>query len=333
MTSTDSATHVNGLRERLLSTLREVLPDAPRWTALDYPMHFNCGDAALHLGLEATARELGKPVVRVLDRVSFRPHLVADDSLVVIQAGGNFGGLYPTHHKLRMRVLEETRGREVVQLPQSVEYVDEAHREQLRRAVGEHGAFTLLVRDRRSHDIAVRDFDCPVHLVPDLAFALGPLARRPARVPRVVQARTDKEASSRTVAGETFDWLQAPATSPSALLLRLGRRVNAQQRRTASPLVSDLNRRVLHRLAQANLDRAVGLLSRGEQVVTDRLHGHVLSTLLGIPHVVVNDRFGKIQALYDTWTAADPTSAFAADWAGVEEAAASLPAGQPTQQR
>lgn len=329
----DAATHVNGLREQLLSTLREVLPDAPRWTALDYPMHFNCGDAALHLGLEAAAAHLQRPVVRVLDRVSFRPHLVDPGSLMVIQAGGNFGGLYPTHHKLRIRVLEQTRGRDLVQLPQSIEYVDEAHREELRRAVGEHGAFTLLVRDRRSHEIAVRDFDCPVHLVPDLAFALGPLPRRAAVVPRVVQARTDKEASLDTVAGETFDWLQAPATSRSALMLRLGKRVNAQQRRTASGALATVNRRVLHGLAQANLDRAVALLSRGEQVVTDRLHGHVLCTLLQIPHVVVNDKFGKIQALYDTWTAQDPTSAFAADWDGVEAALASLATPQPTQQR
>lgn len=306
-----------GLRRELLDTLRAVLPEAPSWTAVDYPMHLNCGDAALHLGLEAAAAEFGVPVVRVLDRDSYRAHHLRPESLVLLEAGGTFGGLYPTHHALRLRVLQETRGRPLVQLPQSIEYVDEAHREELRRAVGEHGSFTLLVRDRRSHALAVRDFDCPVHLVPDLAFALGQLSRPTPQVPLVVQARTDRESARSDRGVETFDWLQAPPRSASALMLRLARRVNAQQRRTGATALSRVNVAVSHRLAQANLDRAVALLGRGERVVTDRLHGHVLCTLLRIPHVAVNDKYGKVRALHDSWTVEDPISTFVESWDAV----------------
>ena len=44
------------------------------------------------------------------------------------------------------------------------------------------------------------------------------------------------------------------------------------------------------------------MLQSARVVVTDRLHGHVLSLLLDIPHVVIGDRNGKLRRFIDTWT-------------------------------
>jgi pyruvyl transferase EpsO len=37
-------------------------------------------------------------------------------------------------------------------------------------------------------------------------------------------------------------------------------------------------------------------------VITDRLHGHILCTLLGIPHVVLDNSYGKIQGFLESFT-------------------------------
>ena len=37
-------------------------------------------------------------------------------------------------------------------------------------------------------------------------------------------------------------------------------------------------------------------------VVTDRLHGHVLCTLLDIPHVLLDNADHKLSAYHNTWT-------------------------------
>lgn len=37
-------------------------------------------------------------------------------------------------------------------------------------------------------------------------------------------------------------------------------------------------------------------------MVTDRLHGHILSILLGLPHVVLGDRHGKVRRFREAWT-------------------------------
>ena len=44
------------------------------------------------------------------------------------------------------------------------------------------------------------------------------------------------------------------------------------------------------------------MLSKGRAVITDRLHAHILCVLLGIPHVVLDNSYGKVRSFYDTWT-------------------------------
>jgi pyruvyl transferase EpsO len=234
---------VRRLATRLLEVVGQVFPSGRPWTLVDYPMHYNCGDAALFLGAEALARGCGARVTQVLDRRSYSPRRLDPDTVAVIQAGGNWGGLYQTHHDLRLRVLED-RDRPVVQLPQSVEYATPEHRDQLRRAVAAHRDFTLLVRDQRSFDLATRDYDCPVVLVPDTVFALGPLRRDAATVDLVVQGRTDQESASNqraesfaTEHGATVtDWLETDEIRPR-VAFGVATRVNAIQRRLPLPPV------------------------------------------------------------------------------------------------
>jgi exopolysaccharide biosynthesis predicted pyruvyltransferase EpsI len=55
-------------------------------------------------------------------------------------------------------------------------------------------------------------------------------------------------------------------------------------------------------VSREHLRRGIELLSSAAVVVTDRLHAHVLSLLLGIPHVVTDNVSGKIRSFYETWT-------------------------------
>ena len=44
------------------------------------------------------------------------------------------------------------------------------------------------------------------------------------------------------------------------------------------------------------------MLSTGGLVVTDRLHAHILSLLLDIPHVLLDNSYGKVAGFADQWT-------------------------------
>ncbi|GAA4183154.1 polysaccharide pyruvyl transferase family protein [Gryllotalpicola kribbensis] len=311
------AATVAGLHEQALTQLSDVLQGVGHVDLVDFPDHLNCGDAAIWLGQLALLEANGATVCSATSRRSFHLDALAPASTVVIQGGGNFGGLYPTHHALRLRLLDALRGRRMIQMPQSIEYPGAQQRDELRRAIAAHGAFVLLVRDRRSYELASADFDCEVRLVPDAALALGPLTRREPTVDTAVQVRTDREASSAVGAelGELrFDWLDAPWAEPRRRRLAGHRLIGRAAAKTRLAALRSAELRSAQALAEANLARAVGLLSSGRTLVTDRLHGHILACLLGVEHVVVNDKYGKIRAFWETWTHELPHAHFADTW-------------------
>ena len=63
-----------------------------------------------------------------------------------------------------------------------------------------------------------------------------------------------------------------------------------------------LQHRIQNALATRRLRRGLRLLGSARIIVTDRLHGHILATLSGIPHVVLDNTYGKVRSFYDTWT-------------------------------
>ena len=56
-------------------------------------------------------------------------------------------------------------------------------------------------------------------------------------------------------------------------------------------------------LAGRRVQRGLAVLSRGRFVVTDRLHAHILCLLLDIPHVALNNSYGKVSGFAEQWTA------------------------------
>jgi pyruvyl transferase EpsO len=50
------------------------------------------------------------------------------------------------------------------------------------------------------------------------------------------------------------------------------------------------------------VERGCRLLSSGRVVITDRLHAHLLCLLMGIPHGVLDNSYGKLTRFLDTWT-------------------------------
>jgi pyruvyl transferase EpsO len=48
-------------------------------------------------------------------------------------------------------------------------------------------------------------------------------------------------------------------------------------------------------------------------IVVDRLHAHVLAVLLGTPHVVMDNNYRKISAIYEEYSGEFSTAHYATD--------------------
>jgi pyruvyl transferase EpsO len=100
-----------------------------------------------------------------------------------------------------------------------------------------------------------------------------------------------------------------------------------ERRSRLSPVFSRAAATTLEPIAQRRLALALATLSRGRVVVTDRLHGHILATLAGIPNVVLDSASGKSRAVHQSWTAPCRIVRYAEDVGAAEGAAAELLAG------
>jgi exopolysaccharide biosynthesis predicted pyruvyltransferase EpsI len=322
---------VAGLAEQVTADVVAALGGATECGLVDFPRYLNVGDSVIWAGQRALLRRSGVEVVAAADKFAYSPRKLRRQlgagRPLLINGGGNFGDLYTSHQELRERVFADFADRPIIQLPQSINFQEQAALDRTRRLIAEHGRVTLLVRDRRTLAFAEEHFEARVALTPDAAFGLGGLPRPTPSRPVARQARTDKELADEGRPTEgTFDWLARPEDPREARVLKRlerGLRVFSGGRGHATPLVpAHLTLAAYDRYAGWNVQRGCAMLGRGERVITDRLHGHIMCVLMGIPHVVLNDRYGKIRDFYDAWTHELPTARLAAD---LEEATALLP--------
>lgn len=294
---------MDNLRDTIIDRIKPLLDDAP-YALLDFPDHSNVGDSAIWLGETQFFADHAKPPAYASNLKSHDSNQMEQaigDGTIFLHGGGNFGTIWKSHQDFRIELLTRFHGQRIIQLPQSIYFDNYEAVDETARAIEQHGDFTLLVRDQRSLEFSRCHFQCEVFLCPDMALYMEPLERQAPVHDFYYLMRTDFERSVRGKAdhpGHSFesgDWLtedklQMRMSAATSKLLDFGQSPNA-----ARALKYD-------RLAHTRLKRGIASLSSGRVVVTDRLHGHILSTLLGIPHVALDNNYGKLQNFIQAWT-------------------------------
>jgi exopolysaccharide biosynthesis predicted pyruvyltransferase EpsI len=282
---------------RLLDGYDEVL-------ALEFPDYGNVGDSAIWLGMTATLRRLGKRIAytvscRERDIREVRLHVRARSALV-INGGGNVGDLWPKHQANLERLLAAFPDNRIVHFPQSVFFASPEREAEALRAMAGHPSYFLMVRDRSSEAVALRGMPRErVVLCPDASFALGAL-RPVGRPVRAIQhlLRTDHESVAPAATAAGSDWRKDDR------MTRAVRRLHRRLERLVPEVARGALRGALFSLlARLRLRRGVAHLCKGERVITDRLHGHILCCLLGKEHAALDNSYGKVGACIHEWTA------------------------------
>ncbi|MFI5371322.1 MAG: polysaccharide pyruvyl transferase family protein [Candidatus Eisenbacteria bacterium] len=298
----------------LIGVIDGVLdPLVPRDGAValvDFPHAPNVGDSLIWLGTLAWLRASGRGAPRVAcSEFTYDPRTLArriGSGTILLSGGGNFGDLYENHQRLRERVIADFPDHRIVQLPQTLHFHATENLERARSVLNRHAKLTLLVRDHRSLAIAGEEFHAPAILCPDMSLCLGALPRRvPATRPIVWLSRRDKEAMAEApirapVDVRPVDWL---SDDPRTVIrfnrsLSRGLRHRPELRPWLAPWITP----TFDTIARMRLERGARILGAGERVVTNRLHGHILSLLLGIPHYVVDNSYGKVRNFHEAWT-------------------------------
>lgn len=322
---------IKSLQDKLARLAPQIAPPVSGFALLDFPDYANVGDSLIWLGeLEFFRKNFGRAPSYVCSIAEYDPVALAKavpTGPIYLSGGGNFGDVWPKFQAFRLKVFADFPDRRIIQLPQTIRFEGGEYLEKTRAAIAGLENFTMMVRDEPSREFVAREFACPVILAPDMAFCLGAL-RLPGAVKTadiVYLLRTDIEASgARGERGEPeglkvrqVDWiLEEHSQTPWARIMRRYRRI---QRQPGTAKANDL----LCLQALQQLDRGAALLCAGRAVVTDRLHGHILSILLGLDHAVIDNAYGKVGNFRALWTAADSRAQLASS---IDEATALIKA-------
>jgi pyruvyl transferase EpsO len=303
------------LRQELLTTLETLQLRGRRVALLDFPHYPNVGDSAIWLGEQVVLRKLGARTVYACHARSYSRRRLArriKDGVICLSGGGNFGDLYRAHQELRERVLADFPDNEIVQFPQTIRFADRSRISAVGDAVRRHRRFTLLVRDWPSLELAERQWGIPATLATDMAFALGSLARPRRSEVEVIALRQPHRESSGVLdrLGEyeipVVDWGERDNPSVVRSLVRRSERIARDHPRLFGWAAHTAGAVSFNAMALERLERGRRVLERGRVVITDRLHGHILCLLADIPHVVLDNRYGKVLSFHDAWTSDSP---------------------------
>jgi len=305
---------VKTLSNRLDTTILPLVGGQPeRICVLDVPDYPNVGDPAILLGeLAFFRRHFPKAKFTLVSHRQYDE--TVDDAIrradiLFLHGGGSFGNIWPAHHNFRLRMLEKFADRTFVQLSQSLHFDSDEILERTRNVIGSVKQFHLLARDQKSFEFAEKNLDCNVHLAPDMAFAMGELNPLSPSVDLLCLMRTDKEVVGQTnkivveqvgksgLSYSIVDWMENRQNIERAHdIARKATKFGFPRKLIASHGIY-----LYESYARSRLAHGIELLSRGRTVITDRLHGHIISTLLGKRQIVLDSLDGKVRQFNRTW--------------------------------
>ncbi|MGH7719978.1 MAG: polysaccharide pyruvyl transferase family protein [Gemmatimonadaceae bacterium] len=300
---------VASLARAVEDALDTAIPANRPVALLDFPGYGNVGDSMIWLATVEYLRRRGARIAYSCDLTTYsRETLVRrlPAGTVLLSGGGNLGDLWESHQAMRENAIRQLGAYRIVQLPQSIRFRSAAALERAAGVCDDHPDLTLLVRDRESLAVARAHFRAQSTLAPDVSFLLGVLGSPGTqRRDTVWLLRTDHERAERPLShpeggAPPMDWV----TDDRTALWRLHgviRHLLADHPRALRWLRTPLSATYAP-LARQRLRRGIALLRGAREVVTDRLHGHILCVLLGIEHYLVDDRYGKLRAFHETWT-------------------------------
>ena len=305
-----------------METLQAVIPTERAVAVVDYENSQNCGDKAIWLGQTHALKRLGLTSVYTCTLADYDRDVLKQrlgDGTILVRGGGNFGDLYP-YHKFHRRIVKDFPENKILMFPQTAHFQDPGELAETRRIFNAHSDLTMLARDVESYVLMRQAFHRnTVILCPDIAFALPSLRRRStAAVDIVWVARTDREGRYGDLLPQLTMLGVEKFRREYACIDRLdGERLIARFENSNSGIMltdwySVKFERNEGKHAYESLDydqqaqfvvrQALNILSRGRVVITDRLHGHILCLMLGIPHILLDNSYGKNRRYFNAWT-------------------------------
>ena len=208
---------------------------------------------------------------------------------IVSQGGGNLGDVFYNHEVFRCDLIKNNHQSPIVIFPQSVYFKDHQKAKASSDIYNAHPNITIFLREQKSFEIAQGLFgNCKLVLCPDSAWYLNDivgdllksrLKENDALVRFYDHISLQDHQGSYWSDQVFFDWLEYfKGKALFSVAITIG---------------------------------AILQLSQCKNLVTERLHGHIMACMMKIPNKLLPVSYHKNSSTYETWTRHLPNTHFA----------------------
>ncbi|MEN8106985.1 MAG: polysaccharide pyruvyl transferase family protein [Pseudomonadota bacterium] len=354
MDNLSSTRHIKQVLHRSLQVLGTVRECA----LVDYPQYANVGSHFLWLSEVLYLTEVLNVKIKYFSTLrDFSGNGMQEqigNSPILLRSGylGDFwDGIHGSKRRLIYEyIVERFQQNPIFIMPQSIHYRDPDKLKNAARIMNSHPDLTIFARESASYQFVSEHFSrCRVILAPDIVFHLAGLPG--------LNFRTEYKSSILYL--RRSDWDSGTGFSPQHLGIadlvhndwdvfwrvrklsrnRVVRKLWQQHLAPPGEIASRYKWRFRYpyakqlkqfspssvKLPSWNIIHS-GLyqLQKHPLVITNRLHGHILSLLLDIPHILLPGPYNKMESFYNTWTHQIPSCRYVNEHRQVKKVAEEL---------
>lgn len=281
---------------------------------LELPYYENIGDTLIWEGTLEFLKQVKHKCLYRASLSTYYNHYITEDTLILLQGGGNFGDLWNCNHSFRKKIIEFYPNNKVIIFPQTVWYESQENVKADEIFFARFPNVTICVRDKVSFKFMQEHFPRnKILLVPDMAFFIdfekfGKI--NTTKTDRTLYAkRIDKELkcdvwpSFIPKNAEVHDWptieKKAPKYARADYLVGwfnfFG---NIKGIKPVNHLI-DLMR--IHFYRTQYIRDCVKFVNQYDIIYSTRLHIAIASAMMGKKVYLMDNSYGKNFNFYDTW--------------------------------
>lgn len=302
------STKIGKLKLIIDNNLREEIDS--QYALFDLPFHTNIGDGLIWEGEVNFLNDLKCECQYSCSYFTCSFPDLTENTTILFHGGGNFGDLYHEHIEFLQKIIKMYPNNKIIVLPQTVFYKSDEVMKMDMQVINSHKNIILCARDARSYNLLSSTFvrSSTLRMVPDMAFYIPSSYTTVMSVNNYVGnlaiLRTDGELKKGTyewlkqVDAKIEDWptfnhnvFDGTFTFKSiAKLVKLGL--------LPKYWLNQYCERYFH---SRMLHIGISFLSKYDKIYTTRLHGCILSILMGKEVYLLDNSYGKNYSFYETW--------------------------------
>lgn len=269
---------------------------------LDLPEHNNLGDRAIAVSeINFLTNRVDKydyvletfDCSEFVDNLSWYLQNITSQDIIVCHGGGNIGDQYLFYENIRRTIIHEFPNNKIIIFPQTYFFNDNEHgkyQEKLTKKVyNSHNNLTIFAREEFSYQKMKENFyNCDVELVPDMVFKYPFDKQVKKKNPNkmIICMRNDIE---KTISDKKINKIKKFLQS-----------MNYKIEYTDTVLPEDKKYKGYdYNISKSLVDEKIEQLSSAQIVITDRLHGMVLTALSSTNCIIFNNYNYKIRGVYN----------------------------------